>query len=284
MSIQSEINRIIGFRDASLQAVAAKGVTVPSGSAIDDLPSLIAQISTGGGSSLNFNVVGGDTRPANPDMNTIFVYTDTLIGSYYVGGTEPTSYANGDVWIVTRSESLTSVFLTPAISINVVDVLQSTSGAWVHKDADFYDGSWQTVIYWLYKEGEEFATITGGWKIVNHTNGRAVKNASNIYLNYTGSDGRRSNAYTNYPVDVTAFSRIVADVERTAGTGDFTLGIASNNTRPGDDSANVATASTRTTAVGRQVIELDVSSFSGSYYLHIGAGVTRGYLYNLWVE
>jgi hypothetical protein len=49
MSIQSEINRIISARDSSFTAVAAKGVTVPSGSTIDDLPGLIALIATGGG-------------------------------------------------------------------------------------------------------------------------------------------------------------------------------------------------------------------------------------------
>jgi hypothetical protein len=49
MSIQSEINRIIAARDSSFMAVASKGVTVPSGSTIDDLPGLIALITTGGG-------------------------------------------------------------------------------------------------------------------------------------------------------------------------------------------------------------------------------------------
>ena len=46
MSISSEISRISGNITDSLAAVAAKGVTVPSGSNSDDLPELIAQIST----------------------------------------------------------------------------------------------------------------------------------------------------------------------------------------------------------------------------------------------
>ena len=44
MSIQSEITRITNKRDASFTAVANKGVIVPSGSTIDDLPSLINSI------------------------------------------------------------------------------------------------------------------------------------------------------------------------------------------------------------------------------------------------
>ena len=46
MSIQSEINRIIDARDSSFTAVASKGVTVPSGSTINDLPGLISLITT----------------------------------------------------------------------------------------------------------------------------------------------------------------------------------------------------------------------------------------------
>ena len=49
MSIASEISRIAGNVADSLDAVAAKGVTVPAGSTSDDLPGLIAQITGGGG-------------------------------------------------------------------------------------------------------------------------------------------------------------------------------------------------------------------------------------------
>ena len=49
MSIASEIARLSKNVSDSLDAVAAKGVTVPSGSNSDDLPGLIAQITGGGG-------------------------------------------------------------------------------------------------------------------------------------------------------------------------------------------------------------------------------------------
>lgn len=44
MSIQSEINRILSFRDESFAVVESKGVTVASGAIIDDLPDYIGQI------------------------------------------------------------------------------------------------------------------------------------------------------------------------------------------------------------------------------------------------
>ena len=52
MSIVSEISRISQNVSDSLDAVAAKGVVVPSGSTSDDLPELIAQITSGSGSAI----------------------------------------------------------------------------------------------------------------------------------------------------------------------------------------------------------------------------------------
>lgn len=45
MSIQSEITRIINYRDLSFEACREKGVSVPTTAIIDDLPGYIAQIS-----------------------------------------------------------------------------------------------------------------------------------------------------------------------------------------------------------------------------------------------
>lgn len=53
MSISSQISRISQNVSDSLDAVAAKGVTVPSGSTSDDLPELIAAIPTGSGSAIS---------------------------------------------------------------------------------------------------------------------------------------------------------------------------------------------------------------------------------------
>ena len=52
MSIASEISRISQNVADSLDAVASKGVTVPSGSTSDDLAALILQIQTGAGSAI----------------------------------------------------------------------------------------------------------------------------------------------------------------------------------------------------------------------------------------
>lgn len=57
MSIASEITRLQGVKSNILSAIADKGVSVPSGSALADCPELIASISGGGGSFSLDNLV-----------------------------------------------------------------------------------------------------------------------------------------------------------------------------------------------------------------------------------
>ena len=46
MSIQSQITRITSARDRSFQALSSKGISVPAGPTIDDLPGVIESITT----------------------------------------------------------------------------------------------------------------------------------------------------------------------------------------------------------------------------------------------
>lgn len=66
MSIQSEITRITGKRDESFVKVQSKGVMVPSGANINDLPGLIELI------DINPNYV--QTGDATLDENDIIVF------------------------------------------------------------------------------------------------------------------------------------------------------------------------------------------------------------------
>ena len=62
MSIASEITRLQNDSAAIAAAIAAKGVTVPSGSGFDDYATLIGQISGGGGSDPDAWLKDGDTH------------------------------------------------------------------------------------------------------------------------------------------------------------------------------------------------------------------------------
>lgn len=61
MSIASEISRLRSDSSAIASAIAAKGVTVPSGSGFDDFASLIGQIAGGGGTVARASASGSAT-------------------------------------------------------------------------------------------------------------------------------------------------------------------------------------------------------------------------------
>ena len=76
MSVQSEIQRLSGNVSAALTAISNKGVTVPTGSKSDDLATLIAQISGGGGSGYTRTIISPE-RTVTPASNSTY-YSATL--------------------------------------------------------------------------------------------------------------------------------------------------------------------------------------------------------------
>ena len=70
MSISSEITRISNAKTAIAQSIANKGVTVPSGTKIDGMATLIDSIQTGGGAvqpSKSLTVTSNGTTTITPD-------------------------------------------------------------------------------------------------------------------------------------------------------------------------------------------------------------------------
>lgn len=108
MSIATEISRISQNVSDSLDAVAAKGVTVPSGSTSDDLPSLIAQIQTSSGSAITI------TDTTDTHGGTIRTITGAVISGtkqITANGTniDVTSYAAVDVAVPSSAPTLETV-------------------------------------------------------------------------------------------------------------------------------------------------------------------------------
>lgn len=87
MSIQSEITRLSENVSDALTAIAAKGVTIPTGSNSDDLATLISQIQQGGGSGIvitdTLDTNGGIIREITAvDLSSDTVTADKLLSGY----------------------------------------------------------------------------------------------------------------------------------------------------------------------------------------------------------
>lgn len=69
MSVQSEITRLQNAKAAIKAAIEGKGVTVPAGTLLDGMASLIESIEAGGGG----NIVAGTYTPASTQTNRVTV-------------------------------------------------------------------------------------------------------------------------------------------------------------------------------------------------------------------
>lgn len=116
---------------------------------------MIFNVSGGGGTALNFRVVGGTTAPSNPKENMIWVNTSTKITSYIFSATQPTGSA-GMVWISTGTSSSVefNALKKNGIQVYPISAKQYVSGAWVDKTAKSYQGGkWVEWRIYLYNSG-----------------------------------------------------------------------------------------------------------------------------------
>lgn len=168
---------------------------------------------------------------------------------------------------------------------------QYVSGAWVDKTAKSYQGGrWVDWITYLYNMGDECAKITGGWKHLA-TSGyasNAQNTAEGLYDKKTSQKGAYpSNWYTNNMIDVTDISVIHAKILATVAIDAWVrLIITRNNT----DLVNeyLAWVNVQYTNAGEILqLDLDVSAFSGNYYIklnHQGGSNAEVFWKEVWYE
>lgn len=86
MSIQSEITRIQGNISDALDAIYAKGVTIPSGANSDDLATLIAQIQTGAGSAITITDTLDENGGTIREISAVSLAGDTVTAEVLLSG------------------------------------------------------------------------------------------------------------------------------------------------------------------------------------------------------
>lgn len=246
-----------------------------------------------GGAGLNFSIVGGTEEPTNPKENTIWVNTDVAISEWQFSGTEPatridgTDLQTGDVWIGASNESTISLNILKknGIILNIGTAKQYIDGEWVKVSLKiYYNGEWRKNILYLYNEGDLCTDITGDWIGGDYGEGTSntsqAKNSDHLYLNVGSSNlNSRILYFTNNLIDITGYSKLCARVVATA-SGDysaFTIGLVSEY---GDGVWNGTWAAGAGSPAQQSydgIVELDISGFSGSYYIGL-----RSFKYSIW--
>ena len=107
----------------------------------------------GGGSNLNFKVVGGTAEPGSPKENTIWVVTDAAISKWHFRAEANPSWAEpeGTVFI-TSSTDTANIYINAIknankgnmILLHLLGCIQYSSGAWRRREAYIYqNGAWR---------------------------------------------------------------------------------------------------------------------------------------------
>ena len=228
MSIASEIARISKNVEDSLDAVALKGVTVPSGSTSDDLPDLIAQISSGGGSV----IISDTTDPAGGTIRTITAATVNLQQKTNISPTtssqtiEPDSGYNGlssvQINAMPSGTAGTPTATKGTVSNHSITVTPSVTNTTGYITGSTKTGTAVTVSASELVSGSETKTANGTYDVTNlaslvvNVSGGSSKNTQTVQ-----STSRRNN---------TALGSITSLTCSTTGTYDVYWTCARSNT------------------------------------------------------
>lgn len=249
---------------------------------------MLGKTNTGGG-ALTLRVVGGTTAPANPQEGTIWIKTANPITSWAASATAPGSPVNGMVWLAEGSVSNApqNVLRRGTLMIYPNAAYQYSSGVWTACEAMSYlSGAWVPWLYVLYKDGDENATLTGGWAASSRAESSdsaaytdtptLTRNASNLVMTPSGAQnyGRVAMQIVT-PVDFTAMRSLTMQYDTSGSYNDSAsvLSVISPSTQywgAGSAAASAALGSAGT----NKSITIDVSALTGSYLVVIGLRLT----------
>lgn len=214
----------------------------------------------GGSAGLNFKVVG-NPQPTSPKGNTIWLNTDEPNPSYIFSPVEPTSLADGAVWIQTGSSSPVAfnalkkngIMLCPLSAkqriggvLTAVETKIWQNGEWV----DFWNGT-------LFDNGDQFEGITGGW--INGNGEQATESTLTADYYYAPST---AGPYwrTKNKVDLTDYSSLKAHF--TEASGSFMLRVATDTTQS-------SAVLTKTYPGYGDELACDIADLVGEYYVFL---------------
>lgn len=142
---------------------------------------------------------------------------------------------------------------------------------------------------YLYKDGNKYENITGGWQLTKDYNSGSDITSYNYMLIYSPEVGNRGSAIsTKNAVNLTGYSKLKMLVnQKSMGTYNyFRIGAKST---PITGVAYNAFSSSDTSKVFRNnadniVIELDISNLNGNYYIGTDCDTTRVEIHSIWLE
>lgn len=206
----------------------------------------IMRVGGGGKAGIDLTVVGGTTQPTSPKNNTIWVKTETAIGTAYLSPTAPESPAVGDVWVntgvrygtdsvATVSTKTIEVCENPFLEINILQLNQWDGVAWNWCDGGIYaNNAWTDMALYLTWYGTMNESYPVGYKVAqqNIDFGADFVNASTDgCLHWSGSSTNTMccvGVKNGHGIDVSKFSNVGISYKTTGSFSGVNLGFCTN--------------------------------------------------------
>ena len=208
MSISSEITRITNKRDASLAVVASKGVTVPSGSTMDDLPGLIDLIVVDPTYSVSKTLT--NVTSSNDDSKVI------AGGSFYADLTPTSGYAITNITVTMGGVDITDQVFKPGLGAKAITANGSYSAS-----ADSLGGfsAVSVNVPNSYTASDEGKVVSSGALVSqtsatytsNNTYDTTTVNSVTVYVSGGGTPTLQSKTKTYTPTTSTQTETVSAD-------------------------------------------------------------------------
>ena len=253
----------------------------------DDFVSEIASIEGGGGGTVYIEATAytsTDMFPSTAEEGTIAIISATPVSNVYVQNEEPATPETGDLWINTSYYSNVQI-RTGNVTTYPISGKQYVGETWEHVNVYVRNNSeWLMLEVFLFKHGDLFESITGGWAEMWRSSDCA-EITSTALVSTAGYQYRRAAFRTRNAVDLTPFKALKAvftpptrtygsDYIIAVGINDAELaeGVHTNNTAPGLNEPQhcmISYEGVATKPTENFTIECDISGFSGKYYVTV---------------
>ena len=242
---------------------------------------MIGPTNARGGGGLNLKVVGGNTQPANPRENTIWVNTTTAITGYALSPTHPETGTEGLVWLKTAYTGVEiNVGKKNAIVLYLSTAKLYTAGEWISVNGWVYVSSvWNQFA----KDGlmvfdrtqQEYADINRNISFVKDEQYLSRADADPyIKMTISGSSSITRGYQWKDPIDVTDYSTM--EVVGYSTTTINKAGLSPNLTSSRNE---IVSAASQTFGTERSTMNIDISSLTGNMYVGFSLKNSGGSIY-----
>lgn len=237
-----------------------------------------------------YKVIAAAAPPASAPEGTILAVTERPMPKYSMRRalSDIAAPETGEVCLLLNSDgSFVPLDKREVYAAYILAVYQYDGGKWqsiawrVRKG-----GKWITPRLYLWSPGNNHTVLTGNWVGDGSAGGECIS----VTTSSSGYDGPiYKTTYTAKKVDLTHYSKLIAEVERIAGNGpswSMYAGAGSKQVVSYAQEYSSASAS----GYGKKLLEVDVSQAVGEFYVtaSIGGGYNQTYdtmaVYNVWLE